>query len=89
MDVRKIVGRNVNMIREKRGLTREEVALSAGISVSCLRAIELGRKACRIGTLKKIADSVEVSVDWLLSEKIDSFPGVSESAPLDIHKEEE
>ena len=53
--------------RERRGLSREELAVNAGVSWSAVAQIETGRRTnLRPGTLVALADALAVSVDYLL-----------------------
>lgn len=73
MDIKITVGQNIRHLRNQRHMTQEDVAYPAGISVSCLSNIERGRKECRIGTLKRIAETLDVSPSLLIAE--DAVPG--------------
>lgn len=56
--------------RTKLGLTQEQLAIKAGVPYTTLSKIENGLvKNPTINTLKKIADALEVSVDYLIGNK--------------------
>lgn len=64
---RLIVGENaVKVWREFRGMTAGNLAERAGISESELSEIESDVSDGRLGTIKKIADALRVSVDDLV-----------------------
>jgi transcriptional regulator with XRE-family HTH domain len=61
MDMRKLVGRNVKRIREKKGLTQEELAEVSGFSQQYISSLEKGTRNPTIITLYEIALSLGVS----------------------------
>ena len=63
--VSKKVGKNIKKIREKRGLTQEELALEAGLNRAYVGYIERGRRNPSIETVAKIAKVLEVRLDEL------------------------
>jgi transcriptional regulator with XRE-family HTH domain len=54
--------------RLDRNLTQEQVAEQVGICTSFYANIERGKRSMSILTLKEIAASLDVSIDYLLSE---------------------
>jgi transcriptional regulator with XRE-family HTH domain len=61
MDMRKLVGKNVKRIREKKGLTQERLAEISGFSQQYISGIEQGRRNPTIITLYELAASLGVS----------------------------
>ncbi|MDD4980936.1 MAG: helix-turn-helix transcriptional regulator [Candidatus Omnitrophica bacterium] len=58
---------NIKKYRNRLGVTQEALARKAGISYNTVIKLESrGIKDPRVGTLKKIADALKVSVDTLL-----------------------
>lgn len=55
------LGSQVRAARQARGLTQEQLAEAADISVSYLRGIERGKKTPSLGVVASIADSLDVS----------------------------
>lgn len=55
-------------LRNDKGLSQEQAAVSLGISRSMLAMIELGERFGSYPTLKRIADFYETTVDELFSE---------------------
>jgi transcriptional regulator with XRE-family HTH domain len=51
MDMRRLVGRNVRRLREKKGLTQEQFAEISGFSQQYLSSLERGRRNPTIITL--------------------------------------
>jgi transcriptional regulator with XRE-family HTH domain len=61
MDMRRLVGRNVKRIREKRGLTQERLAEISGFSQQYISSLEQGRRNPTVITLYEISVSLGVS----------------------------
>ena len=61
MDMRRLVGKNVKRIREKKGLTQERLAEISGFSQQYISGIEQGRRNPTIITLYELAASLGVS----------------------------
>ena len=61
MDMRKLVGKNVKRIREKKGLTQERLAEISGFSQQYISGVEQGRRNPTIITLYELAESLGVS----------------------------
>lgn len=61
MDMRRLVGKNVKRIREKKGLTQERLAEISGFSQQYISGIEQGRRNPTIITLYELAVSLEVN----------------------------
>jgi transcriptional regulator with XRE-family HTH domain len=60
MDMRKLVGTNLERIRRQKGLTQEELAELSGFSQQYLSTIESGRANPTIVTIYEIAMSMSV-----------------------------
>jgi transcriptional regulator with XRE-family HTH domain len=56
----------VRALREKRGLSQEELAHETGFGRSFMSAIERGKKDVRISTLVKLAAIFKISLSQLL-----------------------
>lgn len=62
-----MLAENIKKYRSKLGVTQEALARKAGISYNTVIKLESkGIKDPRVGTIKKIADALEVSIDTLL-----------------------
>ena len=60
------VGRRVRLLRERRGLTQEELAERSGVSRSLIANLETGaNRGLQIENAIKIADALGVSLDLL------------------------
>ena len=61
-------GNRIVHLRERRGLTQEDLAAKLGISRSALSHYEKDRRQPDFETLKKIANFFNVSIDYLLNQ---------------------
>ena len=64
--LKKQLGMNLQKIREKRNMTREQLAEKAGISATFLANLECGNKMMSVVTLTSLANALSVSVDALI-----------------------
>lgn len=62
-------GQNLKRIRKRMNMTQEELATKMEISRSYLSDIENGRKNLSIKTVKKLADSLGLSVNDLFNDE--------------------
>ncbi|MDO0824040.1 helix-turn-helix domain-containing protein [Desulfosporosinus nitroreducens] len=75
-------------LRQKKGLTQEELAQMVNMSRSALSLYELSRREPDFSTLGTLADFFEVSTDYLLGRTNES--GLTEpSSPKKNEKDEE
>lgn len=63
-------GDKLAQLREKRGLTQEDLAKKLGLSRAALSHYETGRREPDYDTLKHFADFFEVSIDFLLGRTV-------------------
>jgi transcriptional regulator with XRE-family HTH domain len=61
MDMRALVGRNVQRIRQRRGLTQEELSEKAGFTQQYISDLENGRRNPTVVTLYELAMALGVS----------------------------
>lgn len=61
MDMRRLVGRNVKRLRQKRELTQEEFAELSGFSQQYISSLEQGRRNPTVITLYELAVALKVS----------------------------
>jgi transcriptional regulator with XRE-family HTH domain len=61
MDMRKLVGRNVRRIRQKKGLTQEQLAEISGFSQQYISGLEQGQRNPTVVTLYELASALGVS----------------------------
>lgn len=76
-------GDKIAALREKRGLTQEELAGKIGISRASLSHYEKNRREPDYATMTKLADFFHVSVDYLLGRTEDSS-AISDLAVKDL-----
>ena len=57
-----VLGRVIGSLRERRGLSQEELAVAAGITQSTLSRMERGQAQPYAFTLKRLADALSVTV---------------------------
>ena len=67
------VGRNIEHMRKRRGLSLDDVARRAGISKPGLWQIEQGISSPTVKTLEKIAHAFNVSVSELVKEDAEAL----------------
>ena len=60
------VGANIKAMRERAGLTQEQLSERIGIGVKSLSAIERGTVGVSLTTLRKVCEELSVSSDALL-----------------------
>ncbi len=60
------IGRRISGIRKERGYTQEKLAELADISVQFLSDIENDKKNMTVITLKKVADVLHVTTDFII-----------------------
>ncbi len=68
-ELMRVLGDNLQEVRTQRGFTQERLAEKIGISTSFYANIERGVKGVSLYVLKQIADELEVSIDYLLTNK--------------------
>jgi len=61
MDMRKLVGRNVQRIRKKKGLTQEQLAEISGFSQQYISGLEQGRRNPTVVTLYELVSALGVT----------------------------
>lgn len=62
----RIVGDNIRRYRDRYNLTQEQFAEKTGISKAQCASIETGKKIPSSFTIRKIADALELSVEYFL-----------------------
>lgn len=67
------IGKNIRKYRKLRGITQESLAESSGLSVKYISMLESKKfQNISINRLERIADSLDVSIDTLVSAKNDN-----------------
>lgn len=81
------LGRRVQALRHDRGLTLQQLADAAEVSVSMLSSVERGRKAPTVVVLSRIADGLGVPLAELLARNEDDRIIVRRAAEQDTVEE--
>lgn len=64
------MGRRIRVIRESKGLTREELAEMIDVSVQFIADVEYGNKGVSIRTLFLLKQALGVTSDYILAGKL-------------------
>lgn len=62
------VGRRIRELRQKRGLTQEQLALKSGVTRPILNEVENGKRGLLFERLYDIAEALEVPASELMAE---------------------
>ena len=63
------IGRRIKLVREQRGLSRDDLGLLGGVTFQQIHKYEHGLNAMTAGTLVRIARALQVSVADLCGEE--------------------
>ena len=63
MDLKEMIGSRIQEIRNKRGITQDQLSEKVGISSKYLSSIERGKENPRLNTILKLARSLDVKLD--------------------------
>ncbi len=74
MDILSLIGGKIQSIREKNGITQDQLGERAGINAKYVSAIERGQKNLTVLTLEKIAKGLDVELFELLILPIELEP---------------
>lgn len=64
-DPQPALGKAIRELRDKRGVTQEDLAHEAGVTVGTLSLIERGKSNSAWGTIKRIATALDVTMGEL------------------------
>ncbi|NCO68316.1 MAG: helix-turn-helix domain-containing protein [Nitrospirae bacterium] len=79
MKKKNIVGNNIRRLREKAGLTQEELALKSGLSEGYINQLESGKRKFTQKSLELIAEALSIPMVELFSEEeTQRVPAVAE-----------
>lgn len=62
------LGARVEMARKGKHWSQDDLAAATGIGVATVRRVELGTFDPRLGTLRRLADELGVSLQWVLTD---------------------
>lgn len=77
-----MIATNIQRLRKQKGLTQEELAEQAGITVRTIQRIENDVTTPRLYTLRKIAEVLEVPIEELTRTKVATNPVVQPDESL-------
>jgi len=69
-------------LREKRGLSQEELAKRAGLQATAISHFETGTRKPSFDNLRRLADALETTVDYLMGRTNDPVAVVTEGDQL-------
>lgn len=67
---KQVFAKNIRLLRADAGMTREQLAEKAGVSVYTIHSYENAARMPTIQTVKRIADVFGMSIDRLVSSEI-------------------
>jgi transcriptional regulator with XRE-family HTH domain len=68
-DWRAILGKNVRLLRQQRGITQEDLAFEAKIDLTYMGGIERGKRNPSLLVMARIAEALSVPLPKLLSSR--------------------
>jgi DNA-binding XRE family transcriptional regulator len=71
---RKMVGSRIRAARESASLSQQELSRRSGIAQESLSRIETGRRDPRLGTLRRLAKGLDLSLDQLMERLSGATP---------------
>ncbi|MBO5747226.1 MAG: helix-turn-helix transcriptional regulator [Clostridia bacterium] len=69
---KELLGSQIKHIRKEKGLTQEKLSETVGITPNYLGEIERGVKTPGADVLARLAEALDVSVDYLLRNEVES-----------------
>src|ERR1051325_1432371 len=73
-DERKAIGHRIRMLRERRGLTRDELAARVGVHAGSIARWETGGSVPHAYTLERIAEACGGVAEWIRTGKQEEAP---------------
>lgn len=78
------IANRIYIARKNKYLNQIDIGNVLGINQSSYSALELGKRDMTISELFTLADTLDVSINWLLG--IDSLPQLTDSERLEVEK---
>lgn len=78
------IANRIYMARKNKNLNQIDVGNVLGINQSSYSALELGKRDVSVAELFILADTLDVTISWLLG--IDSLPHLTDSERLEVEK---
>ena len=72
-DIKYIIADHVKLYRKKENLTQMELAERAELSLDSIKRVESGKTTLSLGNFLRMADALNVSVSYLISENIENL----------------
>ena len=72
MDMRRLVGRNVQRLRLQAGLTQEQLSVKSGFGQNYLSGLEKGRRNPTVLTLHQLAEALDTTPVVLITPDKDA-----------------
>ena len=66
------VAKRIRILREKSGMSQNQLAIKAGVSQSHLRRVELGKSDITIGFLQLLCDALGISISEFFDAEIEN-----------------
>ncbi|MBI2472140.1 MAG: helix-turn-helix transcriptional regulator [Planctomycetes bacterium] len=76
------MGNNLRIIRERLGITQEDLALKSGLTQGYINFLENGKRGYSERSLEKIANALEIQISGLFEEKTREEPSIVAEQPL-------
>jgi transcriptional regulator with XRE-family HTH domain len=76
-----IIGHRIRQLREKRGISHDDLQEFSGLDRGYIARIEQGRTVPPLETLERIAAALAVPLYWLFYAEEDSLPAKPAPAP--------
>ena len=73
-DIRYIIADNVRLYQKQKNLTQLELAERADLSVDFIKRVERGSRTMSLENFMRIAEALDVSVSYLLYERLNKIP---------------
>lgn len=67
MDIKEMIGARIKEIRNRKGLTQEQLSENMNINPKYLSSIERGKENPTLNTFIKLAESLDVDIDEIFS----------------------
>lgn len=81
------IGEIIQHLRDDKGLNQKELAEKVGLSHSVMNRIELGTRPARDEELKKIAEVLDVSLDYLMGASDIRNPYIKQNIKINDKQE--
>ena len=84
MDLKKMIGSRIQEIRNKKGITQDQLSEKVGISSKYLSSIERGKENPTLNTILKMARSLDVMPDEFFTHLEIEDPGKRKSMIIEM-----